>query len=259
MAKISVAMATYNEEDNIADCLDSVKEWTSEIVIVDGYSSDRTVGIAERYGAKVIKTKNVPIFHISKQKAIEACSEEWILQLDADERVSPELRDEILRVTEEGFGDDKINGYWMPRKNWFLGRFLKKGGQYPDYTLRLYRRGKGSLPCKSVHEQAEVEGKTDFLKNDLIHFADPNFERYLTRFNRYTSLIADEMEEKKVSLNFFTNISYLFLKPKFWFFWTYFRHKGYQDGFPGFVFSFFSSLRFIVAYIKYRERKENKK
>lgn len=257
MARISVALATYNEEKNIADCLDSVKDWVSEIVIVDGYSSDHTVEIAERYGVKVIKSKNVPIFHINKQKAIDAATGDWILQLDADERVSVELGEEILRVTGRKDPLSKeINGYWIPRKNWFLGRFLKKGGQYPDFTLRLYKRGKGHLPCKSVHEQAKVEGKVAYLENDLIHLADPNFERYLTRFNRYTSLIAEEMVEKKVALNFLSVINYLFLKPTFWFLWTYFRHKGYQDGPPGFIFSSFSSFRYIVAYIKYWEKSQ---
>lgn len=260
MVKISVAIATYNEEENIADCLDSVKDWVSEIVIVDGYSSDRTVEIAERYGAKIIKAKNVPIFHVNKQKAIDDCTGDWVLQLDADERVTSELREEILQVIGEKDDENKeINGYWIPRRNWFLGRFLTKGGQYPDYMLRLYRRGKGRLPCKSVHEQAEVEGRVGYLKNDLIHLADPNFDRYLTRFNRYTSLIADEMREKKMSLNFFTALNYLFLRPLFWFFWTFLRHKGYQDGFPGFIFSSFSSFRYIVAYIKYWERNQRKK
>lgn len=252
MTKISVALATHNEEENIADCLDSVKDWVSEIVVVDGYSSDRTCEIVERYGAKVIKSKNVPMFHINKQKAINECTGDWILQLDADERVSHELKEEILEAVKSG--DSEINGYWLPRRNWFLGRFLKKGGQYPDYMLRLYRRGKGRLPCKSVHEQAEVEGKAGYLKNDLIHLADPNFDRYLTRFNRYTSLIAQELADKKVGLNFLSGLNYFIVKPVFWFLWTYFRHKGYQDGFPGFIFSLFSAFRYTVAYIKYWER-----
>lgn len=260
MTKISVALATYNEEGNIADCLDSIKDLASEIVVVDGYSSDLTTEIAQRYGAKIIKAKNVPLFHLNKQKAIDACSGDWILQLDADERVSPELREEISRVINAKNSESKeINGYWLPRKNWFLGRYLAKGGQYPDYTLRLYRRGKGHLPCKSVHEQAEVEGRVAYLKNDLIHFADPNFERYLTRFNRYTSLIADEMNEQTIPLNFVSGLNYLFIKPSFWFIWTYFRHKGYQDGFPGFIFSSFSSFRYVVAYLKYWEKQQDKK
>jgi len=251
--KISVAIATFNEEKNLPDCLESVRGLDDEIVVVDGSSTDKTAKIAKKYGAKVIVTDNPPIFHINKQKAIDECRGDWILQLDADERVTPKLAEEI-KLTIEQLNNEAINGYWIPRKNYFLGRFLTKGGQYPDYTLRLYRRGKGYLPCKSVHEQAEVEGKVGYLKNDLIHIADPNFSRYLLRFDRYTSLIADELEEKKLPLNLFTFLNYWFWQPLKWFLSTYFRHKGFMDGFPGFVFSGFSSLRFIVGYIKYWER-----
>jgi len=255
--KISVAIATFNEEKNLPDCLESVKDLADEIVVVDGSSTDRTVEVAKKYRAKVIITDNPPIFHINKQKAIDECRGDWILQLDADERVTPLLRSEILKVTsfKSQVPSSKFNGYWIPRKNYFLGRFLTRGGQYPDYTLRLYRRGKGRLPCRSVHEQAVVEGKVGYLKNDLIHIADPNFSRYLLRFDRYTSLIADEMEKKKLPLNLFTFLNYWFWQPLKWFFSTYFRHKGFMDGFPGFVFSGFSSLRFVVGYIKYWERR----
>ena len=249
--KISVAIATFNEEKNIADCLDSIRELADETVVVDGSSTDKTVEIAQKYGAKVIVTDNPPIFHINKQKAIDACTSEWILQLDADERVTSELGDEILNIVKS---KTEFNGFWIPRRNYFLGRYLTKGGQYPDYTLRLYRKGKGRLPCRSVHEQAEVKGKVGFLKNDLLHLADPNFSRYLVRFDRYTSLIVDEMAQSKVKLNLFTVMNYMVFKPLRWFLLTYFRHTGFVDGFPGFVFSLFSGLRFMVAYIKYWEK-----
>lgn len=247
---ISVAIATFNEEKNIGPCLETVKDWVDEIVVVDEASSDKTREIARKYGAKVIKTTHKPIFHISKQMAIDAATGEWILQLDADERVTLELRDEILKTI-----NNQYNGFWIPRRNFFLGRYLKKGGQYPDYTLRLYKKGKGRLPCKSVHEQAEVEGKVGYLKNDLLHLADPNFSRYLVRFDRYTTLLADELEEKSLRLGLFSGLNYMLIKPLKWFFLTYFRHKGFVDGFPGFVFSLFSGLRFTVGYIKYWEKK----
>src|SRR5437868_11480 len=135
MASISVVLATFNEEKNLPDCLESVKSLASEIIVVDGGSTDRTVTLAKGFDAKVIETDNPPIFHINKQKAIDKATKDWILQLDADERVTKELSDEITEVIS---GNQKKNGYWVPRKNWFLGRFLTKGGQYPDYTLRLY-------------------------------------------------------------------------------------------------------------------------
>lgn len=259
--KISVALATFNEENNLPGCLDSVSQLADEIVIVDGSSTDQTVKIAQKYGAKVIVTDNPPIFHINKQKAIDECTGDWILQLDADERVTPELRKEIrttinkLPIHNKSTINNSVNGYWLPRKNYFLGRYLTKGGQYPDYTLRLYRKGKGRLPCKDVHEQAVVEGRVGYLKNDLLHNADPTFKRYLERNNRYISLIVKEMKENKIKKNLSGALSYFLFKPTGWFFWTLFRHKGIFDGIQGIIFSFFSSLRFPRAYWRYLAKK----
>lgn len=248
METLSVVLATFNEEKNLPGCLDSIKNLAQEIVIVDGTSMDNTVNVAEEYGAKVTITTNPPIFHINKQKAIDAATKDWILQLDADERVTPELEQEIKeRIRTE----DNVNGYWLPRKNYFLGRFLTKGGQYPDYTLRLYRRGFGSLPQKDVHEQAVVEGKTAYLKHPLLHYADPSFKRYLLRYGRYTDLIAKELREQKIGLNPFVGLKYLVILPVWWFLLTYIRHKGFVDSWQGFVFSFFSAARFPVSYVKY--------
>ena len=250
MEKISAVLAVYNEEKNLKNCLESVKDLAWEIVIVDGGSNDKTLDIAREFGAKIIQTKNLPNFHINKNKAIDAASGEWILQLDADEVVSAELAKEIKEVISK---NPKENGYWIPRKNFFLGRFLKKGGQYPDYTLRLYRRGKGRLPAKDVHEQAEVEGKVGYLKNDLLHLRDKNFSIYVMRFNKYTDLLAVQMKDEKIRKDIFSFTDFIFIKPIIWFLKSYFRHRGYVDGFPGFVFALFSSLRFPVSYIKYKD------
>lgn len=256
MATLSVVLAVYNEEKNLPDCLTSVKDLADEIVVVDGGSPDKTIEIAKQYGAKVKITTNKPIFHINKQIAIDMATKDWILQLDADERLTPELKEEIESKLKNkpsltSYQKLRVNGYWIPRKNWFLGRFLTKGGQYPDYTLRLYRRGKGRLPQKTVHEQAVVEGKTTHLKNPLIHIADPTFSRYLTRFDRYTDLIKDELENKKIGYNPIIAAKYLFILPAWWFLLTYIRYKGFMDSWQGFVFSFFSATRFPVSYIKY--------
>jgi glycosyltransferase involved in cell wall biosynthesis len=261
MSGLSVVLATYNEEENLGPCLDSVKDISDEIVVVDGLSQDRTVEIAKRYHAKVKVTTNKPIFHINKQMAIDMATKDWVFQLDADERVTAELAKEIkeeignwkLPASQRGeeIGNSRVNGYWIPRKNWFLGRFLTKGGQYPDYTLRLYRRGKGRLPQKSVHEQAVVEGKVGYLKNPLIHIADPTFARYLKRFDRYANLISNELKEKKIGYNPIMAIKYLLVLPIRWFVLTYIRHKGFMDSWQGFVFSLFSSLRFPVGYFKF--------
>ena len=248
---ISVVLATFNEEENIAACLEAVKDLADEIVVVDGESSDHTVDIAKRYGAHVKITTNKPIFHINKQMAIDMAKSDWVLQLDADERVDEKLSDEIKKAVK----NKEFNGYWIPRKNLFLGRFLMKGGQYPDYTLRLYRRGYGRLPQKSVHEQAVVEGKTGYLKNPLIHLADPNFSRYIKRWKRYVSLIADEIDRKNKGYDPVFALKYLIILPLWWFLLTYIRHKGFMDSWQGFLFSFFSGLRFPASYLLYIKRK----
>ena len=240
-------MAVYNEEENIKKCLESVRDLAWEIVIVDGGSTDQTLTIAKEFNAKIIHSKNTPLFHINKNKAIDAASGDWILQLDADEIVTKDLADEIKHIIAK---KSEVNGYWIPRKNLFLGKFLTKGGQYPDYTLRLYKKGLGRLPGKDVHEQAIVEGKVAYLKNDMLHLRDKNFSIYIERFNRYTDLLAYQLKLAGLTCNPLSFISYVLIKPLFWFIKSYIRHRGYVDGFPGFIFALFSSLRFPVAYFK---------
>lgn len=255
MPKLSVAIATYNEEKNIGACLTSVKGFADEIIVVDGGSADNTVVEAKKYAAKVIETDNPPMFHKNKQKAIDRCTGDWILQLDADERVSTDLQKEIASAIR----GKEYDGYEMPRKNFFLGRFLAKGGQYPDLTVRLYRRGMGRLPCKSVHEQAVVGGKVGRLENPLLHYPYPDFSHYLEHFNVYTGILAGELSGYTSAPGSGSFITSWITKPWGWFLSAYFRHKGFQDGFPGFVFSFFSALRFPVAHIKYWESKHARK
>ena len=251
--ELSVVLATFNEEKNLPACLDSVTGLASEIVIVDGSSEDKTVEIAKKYGAKIRVTQNLPIFHINKQKAIDLATKDWILQLDADEKVTPELKIEIQSTINNQ--QSTTNGYWIPRKNWFLGRFLMKGGQYPDYTLRLYKRGKGKLPQKDVHEQAVVEGNVGYLLNPILHYPYKGFSDYILKWNRYCDLLAkqlaDKLRNKSLGIAFLYGLGYMLVKPSHWFLTTYIRHKGFVDLWPGFIFSFFSALRFPVSYLRY--------
>lgn len=256
MKKISVAIATFNEEKNIGPCFEAVKDWVSEIVVVDGDSTDKTVAVAEKYEAKVTTTDNPPIFHINKQKAIDQCSGDWILQLDADEVVTPELRDEIKKIIKQ---DKPKAGYYLPRRNYFLGRWMKKGGLYPDNVIRFFKKGKARLPCKSVHEQMVVDGEVGYLKNELIHNPFPSFSEYLNKANRYSSLLAEEYAKKHLKTNIFAFIKYLFIIPGLTFINLYFRNLGLFDGFPGFVFALFSALQKKAGYVKYWELVYGKK
>lgn len=249
---LSVVLATFNEEANIGRCLEAVKAIADEIVIVDGQSQDETVKIAKSFGAKILSRPNPSNFHINKNIAIAEATGEWILQLDADEVVSTELSQEIAQTIAS---QPSENGFWVNRRNWFLGRFLTKGGQYPDPTLRFYRRGTGRLPAADVHEQAIVQGQVGHFKHDLFHYRDTSFEKYLVGFNRYSSFIADQLQSRDTPFNLLTTLNYLFAKPLLTFIKIYIRHKGFVDGFPGFVFAIFSGLIHSVAYIKYWQHK----
>ncbi len=271
-ATLSIALATYNEQDNIVDCLKSIKGIATEVIVVDGSSTDQTRQLAKKHKAKVYKTTNKPIFHINKNLAIKKCKGDWILQLDADERLTPELKEEIAQVLSGSYfgytdwrssqkyqADTPPVAYWLKRRNYFLGHYFTKSGQYPDPVIRLFRRGFATLPAKSVHEQMKVNGPLAWLKSDLDHFATPTFSRYIQRENRYSSLTAQELKDGGVTINPFSFINFIFIKPLSTFLAIYLRHKGFQDGFSGFVFALFSGLHHALSYIKLWELKSSKR
>lgn len=245
---LSVALAVFNEEQNLDACLCAVVSWADEIVLVDGGSSDRTIEIAKKYKACVIQTDNPPIFHINKQKALDACRGDWILQLDADEIVDESLRREIQSIISQSKSND---AYYLPRKNYFIGHWLRKGGQYPDYLIRLFRNGKGKFPCKSVHEQIAVSGPTGYLKNPLLHYTNPTFREYWRKADTYTTLAALEFKIKHIKKNPFIFFYYMIMKPAWTFVRLFIRHKGFVDGIWGFLFALFSGLHFAITYWKY--------
>lgn len=281
--KLSLCLAVYNEEKNIHYPLDSCIDLVDEVVVVDGGSKDKTVAIAKSYGekVKVFVHKNPKMFHINKQKALDYASGDWILQLDADERLSTELVKEIKRVINMSQEDieerqkklperklflrhqlltyprrpspigKNYSAFFIPRLNYFLGKFLRYGGLYPDGSVRLIKKGKARFPCRDVHEVMEVDGKVGWLQNPILHYDSPTFKRYIKRNNRYINLMVDEFKENKLEKNLMNLMNFLLYKPIIWFLMTTIRHKGILDGWRGIVFSFFSALRFPRAYIRY--------
>jgi len=284
-ANLSVTLATYNEAENLDQCLYAIKDIANEIIIVDGSSIDDTVKIARKYGAKVTIKENPENFHINKQLANNLAKGEWILQLDADEVVSEDLANEIRQILktencepriaknnkklfkkhqkllEQRDGqvgtnnpNDPIVAYFISRRNYFLGKFLKYGGTYPDGVIRLFKKNKAYLPCQTVHEQYQVDGRVSWLNNYLLHYDSPTFKRYLERNNRYSSLFAQQLQKQNTPLTIFNYIKYLILKPTGICLKLYFRHKAFLDGFPGLVWSWYSGKIWADAYVKYWEK-----
>ncbi|MEK7533156.1 MAG: glycosyltransferase family 2 protein [Patescibacteria group bacterium] len=243
---LSVALAVYNEASNLERCLRSVGNLADEMIVVDGGSSDATVDIAKRLAAKVYHTDNPAMFHINKQKALDKSSGEWILQLDADEVVSASLKEEIRDVIVSGLTP---NGYFISRHNYFLGDWLRKGGQYPDYVIRLFRNGFGEFPQQSVHEQIKIDGPVGHLNHALEHYSYTSIAQYWDKSSAYIRLTADELSKRKDSRSVATLFSYLIAKPVGTFLSLYLRHKGFVDGWRGFLFAFFSAMHFPKAYI----------
>jgi glycosyltransferase involved in cell wall biosynthesis len=209
---------------------------------------------------------------------LEKATGEWILQMDADEVVTPELAEEIKliinnqkieispdkrklfdrhqKLIEERDGkigktSGEIAGYFIPRINMFLGKPLIHGGVYPDGVIRLVKNGKAHFPQKSVHEQISLDGEVSWLSGNLLHYDSPTLSKYIWRLNRYTDLKAVELKNEKVSKNIFSFINYVIIKPKLTFLSLFFRHKGFLDGVQGFLWAFFSAMHFPIAYFKY--------
>jgi glycosyltransferase involved in cell wall biosynthesis len=226
---LSVAIVSMNEEANIGRTLESVK-WADEIVVVDSGSTDRTCEIAHQYGAKVI-AEPWRGYVAQKQYAIELCTKDWVLLLDADEEVSPGLAEEIRAALAAA---NPARGYKLPRKNLFLGRWIRYGGFYPDPKLRLFRSGQGFVTGHDPHDRcelkAEVPQHTQQFKNALIHYTYPTLTLYLGHMNRYSSLGAQLALAKGHSSFSFGNIV---LRPLATFVYNYFIRLGFLDGREG--------------------------
>ena len=243
---LTVALAVYNEALYIERCLASVAAIADEIIVVDGTSTDNTAQLAKKMGAKVIVTPNLPMFHINKQKALDASTSDWILQLDADEVVDTPLREEILRVISNPASSD---AYDVPRRNYFLGDWLRKGGQYPDRVIRLFRRGAGMFPAKSVHEQIAISGSLGHLSHPLDHYSYVSVSQYWKKSASYITLTAEAINAEKHHRSLKTAVSYMVIKPVMTFLALYIRHKGFLDGWRGFIYALFSAMHFPKSYM----------
>lgn len=243
MAKISAIIITFNEEDNIGDCLKSV-DWTDEIIVIDSKSADKTVEIASSFTKNIFFTDNLP-YYAKKNLAIEKASSEWILSVDADERVPDELKNEILNTINKP--ESEYDAYALKRKSFFISKFIKHCGWYPDYVTRLFKKTSGAKFSENlVHEKLIQEGNTGKLNSDLLHYTNRDFEHYLKKLNIYTTYSANEMYSSGKTAGVFD----IFFRPAFTFIKMYFLKLGILDGFIGFVLCFLSSIHVFVKYSK---------
>ena len=243
---ISVAIVAMDEEANIGRTLASVA-WADEIVLVDSGSKDRTCEIARERGARVI-VEPWRGYVAQKQYAIDLCTKDWILLLDADEEVSPALADEIRAAIAD---PNSVIGYRLPRKNLFLGRWMRHGGFYPDPKLRLFRRGQGFVTGHDPHDRCElkpeVPQQTRQLKNAMVHYTYPNLTLYLAHMNRYSSLGAQRAVSKGHRSFSFVNIV---LRPLSTFIYNYFFRVGFLDGREGLLLHLYHAVYVSWKYAK---------
>lgn len=241
---LSVAIITLNEEANLPRTLESVR-WADEIVVVDSGSTDATERIAREHGAKFIP-HDWPGFGAQKNFALRQCTGDWILALDADEEVSPELALEIQAVVS---APAEFEACTMPRRNLFLGKWLRHGGMYPDRKLRLVRNGVAWFEERPVHEDIKFSGPTGELRGDLVHHAYPTVSEYLEHLQRYSTLAAQTVP-RHGGLWF---AAQTLMNPYATFAYNYFLRGGFLDGRAGFLYHACHSAYVSWKYAKARQ------
>ena len=243
---LSVAIITHNEEDNLARTLGSVA-WADEMVVVDSGSDDRTEEIARSFRSRFF-LEEWKGFAAQKNSALDKCSSDWILSLDADESLSDELAKEIWELLEN---DPPFDGYALPRRNLFLGRWIRFGGFYPDPKLRLFRRGAAEFEARPVHETLHFVGKAGRLRGDMVHDAYPTLEAYIAHMDRYSTLGAEQaLREGKHSLAVWSFVIDVVLNPAATFLYNYIFRLGFLDGREGLLLHLYHSVYVSWKYAK---------
>jgi glycosyltransferase involved in cell wall biosynthesis len=242
MARLSVLVLTLNEERNIAACLESVR-WADEIVVVDSGSSDRTTELARAFteGVYQIEWRG---YGATRNLALQKTSGEWILWLDADERVTPELAEEIRAIIDRPHVPE--SGFRVARRAYFLGRWIRHCGWYPGRVTRLFRRERGRFTESNVHERLLLDGPVSDTRHDLIHLTDPDLAHYFAKFNRYTTLAAQDLRNAGRTFS----VGDLLGRPLFAFVKMYVLKRGFLDGMQGFILCVLSSAYVFTKYAK---------
>lgn len=247
--KISAKIIVFNEEDNIAGACETV-DWADEIVIVDSYSTDRTVEVARGFTEKIFFNEFIN-FKLQHEFADSKTSNDWVLWIDADERVTPELRDSILALKDRD-PEDLPNGFLIGRKPWYMGRWIRYSGWYPDRVMRFYRKSASKWADQTVHESVKIEGRPETLGGELLHFTRRSLKEHHDVIARYSELAADFRYEKGARAGW----SDFVFKPPAAFVESYFLKLGFLDGLQGLLIAYFRAysvfLRSAFIWEKHR-------
>ncbi|MDL5246946.1 glycosyltransferase family 2 protein [Leptospira weilii] len=242
---LSVCIITLNEQDNIERCLRPLN-FVSEIIVVDSGSKDKTVEIAKKHKARVYKRK-FDDYVSQKNFALSLAKNEWVLTLDADEEVSPELKEEILALFQNGL--PAVDGYSTPRLTWYLGKWIRHGGWYPNRRIRLFHKSKGKFGGGLVHETIQLQSICKKLNSPVYHYSYKSIGDHIRYINAYSELGAREKYGAGKSSGLFYAFSEGFYKA----FWMYFIRFGFLDGKQGFVLAILGFYYNFLKYIKLYE------
>ncbi|MFH1519349.1 MAG: glycosyltransferase family 2 protein [Candidatus Omnitrophota bacterium] len=259
MSKISlsVVILAKNEEERIRDCIKSVREWASEVIVIDDESTDNTPGLAKELGVKVL-TQRMDIEGRHRNWAYSKASNQWVLSLDADERLTEELKDEIESTLASVF---EHNAFTIPRRNFIGDYWVRWGGLYPSAQLKLFRKDKFKWEEVEVHPRAFLDGECGHLKGDLIHYTYRDWAAFLNKLNNQTTLEAkkwyklSKTDPKKAGYKM--NFIHTLWRTGDRFLRAFIVKRGYRDGFIGFMVAYFASLYQITSYAKYRDLIKN--
>lgn len=241
--RISVCIITYNERENIRRCLENLV-WADEIVVIDSFSDDGTPDIARQFTDRVYQNR-WPGFIEQKNFALDRASNDWVLAVDADEVVSGVLRDGILKVLRQE--NPVFNGYFVPRRTFYLGRWINHCGWYPDYKLRLFRKSRGRWGGVNPHDRVVLAGgETGYLKGDLYHYPYRSLSDHIKKIDRYSTIFAQEMIRAGRSFSW----ADLFFRPIIRFMKMYLLRLGFFDGKAGFVISLLGGFYVFAKYAK---------
>ena len=243
---VAVYIIAYNDEPNMRACLESVADWADELIVVDSHSTDNTAGIAREFTDKVHQVDFQGFGHLRNQ-ALSFCSHEWVFSLDSDERMTPELREEIHRLLKAGPDAD---AYFVPRKNYFLGRWIKHCGWYPDYRQpQLFRKSRFRYRQELVHESFDCDGRVGHLTQPVRQYPFRDIDHYIAKQDRYSDLMARRMVEQGrrfASHQLITHPLVAFLK-------MYVQRAGFLDGMPGLILSGLYAYYTFIKYAKFWE------